>query len=131
MFVQVIQGQVSDPNEARSALDRWTRDLAPDAEGWLGTTAGVTDDGQFIALARFASEEAARRNSERAEQGDWWGDTAKLVTGRAPRRVGGAAAEERRARGAGRLVAGHSKAVHRRAHVPRQPLRPRRRRRRP
>src|SRR4028118_602625 len=81
MFVQVIQGQVSDPNEARSALDRWTRGLAPGSEGWLGTPAGVTDDGQFIALARFASEEAARRNSERAEQGDWWRDTAKLFTG--------------------------------------------------
>jgi hypothetical protein len=81
MFVQVIQGQVSDAGEARAALDRWTRDLAPDAEGWLGTTAGVTDAGQFIALARFASEEAARRNSERAEQGDWWSDTAKLFTG--------------------------------------------------
>ena len=28
MFVQVIQGQVSDPEQARAALDRWRRDPA-------------------------------------------------------------------------------------------------------
>jgi hypothetical protein len=81
MFVQVIQGQVSDAGAARAALDRWARELAPDAIGWLGSTAGVTDDGTFIALARFESEEAARRNSNRPEQDRWWSETAKLFTG--------------------------------------------------
>jgi hypothetical protein len=53
MFVQVIQGRVADPARVKAALDRWAEELAPDAEGWLGSTAGVTDDGRFIALARF------------------------------------------------------------------------------
>jgi hypothetical protein len=81
VFVQVIQGQVSDANSARAALDRWVQELSPDAIGWLGSTAGVTDDGKFIALARFESEEAARRNSERPEQDRWWAETAKLFSG--------------------------------------------------
>jgi hypothetical protein len=43
----------------------------------------MTDDGRFIALARFESEEAARRNSDRPEQDKWWTETAKLFTGEA------------------------------------------------
>jgi hypothetical protein len=80
MFVQVIQGQVSDVEKARAAFDQWAQDLAPGAAGWLGSTAGVTEDGRFIALARFESEEAARRNSDRPEQDRWWAETAKLFT---------------------------------------------------
>ena len=83
MFVQVIQGQVSDAGQARAALDRWVQELAPGAIGWLGSTAGVTEDGRFIELARFESEEAARRNSERPEQDQWWTETSKLFTGEA------------------------------------------------
>ena len=83
MFVQVIQGQVADAEKIRAALDRWAQELAPGSTGWLGTTAGVTEDGRFIALARFTSEEAARRNSDRPEQDRWWAETAKLFTGEA------------------------------------------------
>jgi hypothetical protein len=83
MFVQVIQGQVSDAEALRAALDRWTEELAPGASGWLGSTAGVTEDGRFIALARFESDEAARRNSDRPEQGSWWAETAKALAGEA------------------------------------------------
>jgi hypothetical protein len=81
MFVQVIQGQVSEPEQVRAALERWTRELAPGTTGWLGSTSGVTEDGRFIALARFESEEAARRNSDRPEQGDWWAEFSKLFRG--------------------------------------------------
>ena len=83
MFVQVIQGQASNPGALKDALDRWFRELSPDAGGWLGSTAGVTDDGRFIALARFESEAAARRNSDRPEQDAWWTETSKLLTGEA------------------------------------------------
>ena len=68
MFVQVIKGQVSDAADVQAAWNRWLDEMASDAIGWLGTTAGVTDDGTFVALARFESEEAARRNSERSAQ---------------------------------------------------------------
>lgn len=81
MFVQVIRGRVSDSGQVRDALDLWDEQLAIGAEGWLGSTAGVTEDGRFVALARFDSEQAARRNSERAEQHQWWMETAKLFTG--------------------------------------------------
>jgi len=81
MFVQVIQGEVTDAGSLRAAFDRWVEELAPRAAGWLGTTAGVSGDGAFIALVRFESAEAARRNSERPEQDQWWAETAKLFTG--------------------------------------------------
>ncbi len=80
MFVQVIQGQVSDAAQARAQLDTWLSEVAPGAEGWLGSTSGVTADGRLIALARFESAEAAQQNSDRPEQGAWWNDTARLFT---------------------------------------------------
>ena len=81
MFVQVVQGKTSNPEALRAAVDRWMRDLAPGASGWLGTTAGITDDGRCIAVVRFESEEAAGRNSERPEQDQWWVGTEKLFDG--------------------------------------------------
>ncbi len=81
MFVQVIQGNVTDPDQVRAALDRWVQELSPNAAGWLGSTAGVTGDGRFITIARFESADAARQNSGRTEQGDWWAETSKLFTG--------------------------------------------------
>jgi hypothetical protein len=83
VFVQVIQGQAADAGKLRAALDRWAQEIAPGATGWLGSTAGVTEDGRFIALARFESEEAARRNSDRPEQDRWWAETSQLLTGEA------------------------------------------------
>jgi hypothetical protein len=83
MFVQVIQGRVSDPKKLHAALDQWVRELAPGAGGWLGSTAGVTDDGRFIGLVRFESKAAAQRNSDRPEQDRWWTETSKLFDGEA------------------------------------------------
>jgi hypothetical protein len=81
MFVQVIRGRVTGPEQVHAALDRWSEQLAAGALGWLGSTAGVTEDGRFVALARFESQEAARRNSDRPEQDQWWTETSKLFTG--------------------------------------------------
>jgi hypothetical protein len=78
VFVQVIQGRVSDATQVRQGLDDWMARLAAGAEGWLGSTAGVTDDAMFVAVARFESAEAARHNSGRAEQGEWWSGMSKL-----------------------------------------------------
>ena len=80
MFVQVIEGHVADASQMHAALDRWNAELAPGAVGWLGSTAGVAEDGRFLLLARFESEDAARRNSDRVEQGQWWSVTSKLFT---------------------------------------------------
>jgi hypothetical protein len=81
MFVQVLQGRVADRDRLRGALDEWLTDLAPGATGWLGTTAGITDDGRFVALARFDTAEHAAENSNRPEQDAWWRRTAELFDG--------------------------------------------------
>lgn len=72
MFVQVIRGRSADEAGILSALERWETDLRPGADGFLGSTAGIAKDGQFVLVARFVNEEAARRNSDREEQGAWW-----------------------------------------------------------
>jgi hypothetical protein len=72
VFVQVTHGRTSQTEALYAAMDRWASELAAGAAGWLGTTAGVTDDGRAIAVYRFESEEAARRMSERPEQEQWW-----------------------------------------------------------
>ncbi len=80
MFVQVIQGHVSDASAVRAQLDKWLAEVAPGAVGWLGSTSGATEDGRVVALARFESEEAAQQNSNRPEQGAWWEEMAALFT---------------------------------------------------
>jgi hypothetical protein len=81
MFVQVIEGQVSDREGLHRQMDQWQSDLRPGATGFLGSTSGVTDDGHGIAFARFESAAAAKANSERPEQGAWWTETAKCYSG--------------------------------------------------
>lgn len=81
MFVQIIEGRTSDPEAVKTRGEVWRRELAPGAEGFLGSTAGTAADGRVFVLARFESEAAARRNSERPEQGEWWEVTAKLFDG--------------------------------------------------
>jgi hypothetical protein len=72
VFIQVIQGRAVNPAGLQDEMDRWMVELQPGAEGWLGSTSGTTDDGRFISVVRFQSAEAARRNSDRPEQDDWW-----------------------------------------------------------
>lgn len=83
MFAQVIQGQVMDVEALRAATQRWHDELEPGAEGFLGGTYGVSDDGEFIAVVRFSSEAAARSNSDRPEQASWWETTRDLFSGEA------------------------------------------------
>lgn len=81
MFVQVIKGQVRDPVGVRAAMEGWMRDLKPGAIGWLGTTAGVTQEGTCIVVARFQNQDTAQRNSQRPEQHQWWTQTEQLFSG--------------------------------------------------
>ena len=81
MFIQVFQGKTSDASGLRRQAERWVEELAPGAAGWLGSTMGVTADGLFFGTARFRDEAAARANSERPEQGDWWNETVKYFDG--------------------------------------------------
>jgi hypothetical protein len=81
MFVQVITGKTSKAAEVRAAVERWVAELSPGAEGWLGSTGGVTEDGRLVAAVRFESEDAAQRNSDRPEQDQWSAEMVKLLDG--------------------------------------------------
>ncbi len=81
MFVQVIRGKVKDAEALRSQTETWQRELKPGAKGHLGSTGGVADDGTFVTVVRFESEDAARANSDRPEQSSWWSETSKLFDG--------------------------------------------------
>lgn len=75
MFVQIITAKVSDPDLYRRQIEAWLRDLKPGADGYVGSTGGVTADGELFQIVRFASRADAEANSARAEQGAWWSAT--------------------------------------------------------
>ena len=79
MFVQVVQGKAKDPAGLKKQWERWEEEIRPGATGFLGATGGVSTDGQFITLARFETQEAARSNSERPEQDAWWQETSQYL----------------------------------------------------
>jgi hypothetical protein len=81
MFVQVIQGRTDDDAGLRRQMERWRDELQAGAKGYLGSTFGVTADGEAIGIVRFESPEAAAANSGRPEQGQWWAQTEKLLSG--------------------------------------------------
>ncbi|MCA1676360.1 MAG: hypothetical protein LC799_30685 [Actinobacteria bacterium] len=90
MFIQVVRGRVRDAPGLREHWDlrihelRQHPEVVPDAGlievpvsvGWLGSTAGISDEGEFVAVIRFESERLARQDDRRPEQREWW-DKAK------------------------------------------------------
>jgi hypothetical protein len=72
MFLQYMHGKVGDRRVIEEQMDLWRREYRSGATGFLGSTSGFTDDGHFVALARFATEEAANENAHRPEQNAWW-----------------------------------------------------------
>ena len=79
MFVQIIKGRSTQPDAVAAHAERWRSELAPGAEGWLGSTIGMSDSGEVFLAARFASEDHARRNSDRPEPGQWWEQAEQLL----------------------------------------------------
>jgi hypothetical protein len=79
MFIQVLRGHATDIAGVMRQLDRWLEELSTGAHGWLGSTAGISDDGRFVASVRFESHEAAQRNSNRSEQTQWWNEFSKYL----------------------------------------------------
>ncbi len=72
MFIQIIQGKCRDAEQVHRLSDEWRETMGKTAEGWLGGTYGITDDGEFVGVVRFESREAAARNSTKPEQGEWF-----------------------------------------------------------
>lgn len=81
MFAQVIQGRAKDPAGLRKQFDKWHEEIRPGSVGFLGSTGGVADDGEFILVARFQDEARARQNSDRPEQSQWWAETENYLEG--------------------------------------------------
>ncbi|WP_198318710.1 hypothetical protein [Pseudofrankia inefficax] len=81
MFLQVIQGRVPDRTAMRAQHEKWAAQIGADAPGWLGSTAGITEDDRFICLSRFSSVEALARLAARSDQREWWGHTERLFLG--------------------------------------------------
>ena len=81
MFVQIIEGLTNDREALERLGERWEEELRPGADGFLGATMGVTDDGRVVNIVRFESEAHGRANSERPEQGAWWNEYEKCFDG--------------------------------------------------
>ena len=81
MFAQIIRGRVNEAAALRERSDTWQEELRSGAEGFLGSTGGVTADGDAVLIARFANRAAAEANGNRPEQGAWWSETEKIFDG--------------------------------------------------
>jgi hypothetical protein len=81
VFIQIIQGRCTRPDELRALAREWRDELSAGATGWLGGTFGFTDDDMFVGVVRFSSREAAMANSARPEQGAWAARMADLMEG--------------------------------------------------
>jgi len=71
VFVWVLEGKAADPGEVGRQLARWSGEFG-DTPGYLGATAGVTDDRRFLLLVRWESEEAGNELLRRREQQEWY-----------------------------------------------------------
>lgn len=81
MFVQIVQGRVREPEAAQRLLEGWEDEVGPATEGFLGSTAGVTDDGWLVHIARFRGQGDAGRHSAQPEQNAWWNELRALFSG--------------------------------------------------
>ena len=79
MFVQVIHGKCTDPDGLRAQMEKWRTELMPNANGFIGSTSGVTDEGEWVLAARFSSEKEARSNSDSEAQSAWWEETSRYI----------------------------------------------------
>ena len=88
MFVWLLEAQATDPGEVGRQLGRWTSEFG-ETPGYLGATGGVTDDGRFLLLVRWESEDAGNELLMRPEQQAWYVEfqKASTVTSISPRRV--------------------------------------------
>jgi hypothetical protein len=77
MFIQVVRGHTNDPDGFKRRIDEWKDTLMPGSIGFIGSTSGIADDGTAVLSARFESEDAAKKNSDRPEQDAWWQETSK------------------------------------------------------
>jgi hypothetical protein len=81
MFAQVVRAKAKDRAGLRKMWEKAEQELTPGAIGYLGATGGIADDGTMLVVARFESEDAARQNSNRPEQGAWFQELLEYIVG--------------------------------------------------
>jgi hypothetical protein len=72
MFVLKVEARTTQPDALRKHVLTFPAEVGRHATGWLGNTAGVSPDGDFILLMRFESEEAAWITMDLPENTRWW-----------------------------------------------------------
>jgi hypothetical protein len=81
VFIQIIQGKCTRQDELKALGERWVKEIASKADGWLGGTYGFTDDDMFVGVIRFESREKAMAHSSSPEQTQWWQEMERLFDG--------------------------------------------------
>ncbi|MFP5299373.1 MAG: hypothetical protein ACLGHL_10345 [Actinomycetota bacterium] len=79
MFVRIIEAQVTDPARIRGQFEWWVSDVRPVMTGFLGSTAGVTEDGHLFLSMRFTSAGEASDSFRLYEHDLWWKETEQLL----------------------------------------------------
>ena len=72
MFVLKVEARTARPDAVRQQVLAWPTDVGSNAPGWLGCTGGVSAEGDWIFLMRFASQEAAWITSDLPGYERWW-----------------------------------------------------------
>ena len=80
MFVRFIRAKVADVEGLRAHLTRGQGQTIG-AVGFLGSTAGIAADGNFVALSRFESPAAAADFRARSAVGEWWPEALTYFDG--------------------------------------------------
>jgi len=80
VFIQMVQGRCSRPDEMRALVDDWCGSMA-DRPGWLGGTYGFTDDERFLGIVRFDSSSACLECAAAPDAATWWAAADALFDG--------------------------------------------------
>jgi hypothetical protein len=81
VFIRIMRGRVVGGAGTRVDLVRWRQEVGSGTPGWQRLTAGVTDDGEAVAVFRFADEAAAWRSTERPEHAAWQATVDRHLSG--------------------------------------------------
>ena len=92
MVVELIEGFAPSGEVLRRRMSGWREEIAGDVPGWRGTTAGVADDGTFVALFEFDHDASSITQHQRwctQTLASLGGDATRTVYPRVPLRVVG------------------------------------------
>jgi hypothetical protein len=80
MYIQMVTGRCSRPDEMRQLVDGWCAQMA-DQPGWLGGTYGFTDDQRIVGVVRLESADACKEACARPDAAMWWAAAEAMFDG--------------------------------------------------